>query len=247
MDFCDKIEERREYYIYCYNLIKYYPLMKEYPRLKGVYSLFDELKEKLYNIKQIKIDNISSSNLIYFEDYSRIYIKLHYEFIRKYYLYKILKEKNCDEFEFLKLVEKKFPYFIDLAKQLFPDKNEIINFFQQNVSESEETINKFLNCDDNILNDNVESYIKNYTAESFYYKYINKFLREGNFETFRILSSHIAKFIFKLYDYRTKILQIKINRIYIEECSLVLMKLKYIKNQQEGLYVILHLLRLLLI
>ena len=127
MDYCAKIKEIREYYIYCYNLEKYKPLIKEYPKLKGIYDKFDKLREELYNIQQIKIDILTSSNLIYFEDYSRIYIKLHYEFIRKYYLYKILKEKNCNEFEFLELVEKQFPYFLDLAKQLFPDKNEIIN------------------------------------------------------------------------------------------------------------------------
>ena len=51
--------------------------MNEYPKLKGVYNFFHKLKEKLYSIKPMKMDNIISSNLIYFEDYSRIYIKLH--------------------------------------------------------------------------------------------------------------------------------------------------------------------------
>ena len=58
--------------------------------------------------------------------------------------------------------------------------------------------------DNNILDDNIAKYVKNYTCEGFYYKYLNKFLREGNFDAFRILSSHVAKFIFKLYDYREK-------------------------------------------
>ena len=31
-------------------------------------------------------------------------------------------------------------------------------------------------------------------------------MRDGDFEAFRILSSHISKFIFKLYDYRNKII-----------------------------------------
>ena len=52
--------------------------MDEYPKLKGIYDIFEKLKEKFYSIKPMKMDFISSSNLIYFEDYSRLYIKLHY-------------------------------------------------------------------------------------------------------------------------------------------------------------------------
>ena len=60
----------------------------------------------------------------------------------------------------------------------------------------------FFQVDNNLLNDNICSYINNYTKEGFYYRNLNKFLREGNFKAFRILSSHVAKFIYKLYDYR---------------------------------------------
>ena len=56
-----------------------------------------------------------------------------------------------------------------------------------------------INCEDDIKN-----YIHNYTSELFYYKYINKFLREGDFDAFRILSSHLSKFIYNLYIYREK-------------------------------------------
>ena len=178
--------------------------MNEYPKLKGIYNIFEELKKKLYSITPMKMDNISSANLIYFEDYSRLYIKLHYEFIRKYMLFKILKSHNYNEAQFLDLVEEEYPYFMDLAKQLFPKTKETIDFFKANINEKEEVINEVFKIDENILNDNVKSYIKNYTAESFYYKYLNKFLREGNFEAFRILSSHIAKFVYKLYEYREK-------------------------------------------
>ena len=104
------------------------------------------------------------------------------------------------------MVEKQYPYFLDLAKQLFPDKNEIIYFFKKNTETSEDIIKNVFRCDDNLLNDNIKFYVRNYTAESFYYKYLNKFLRDGDFEAFRILSSHISKFIFKLYDYRNKII-----------------------------------------
>jgi len=203
-DYCSDIDQIREYFIYCFNQEKYIPLMKEYSKLKGVYNDFHKLKEKLYDIKQMKIGNISSSNLIYFEDYIRIYIKLHYEFIRKYKLYKSLKSKNCNESQFFALVEKVNPYYLDLAKQIFPNKEETIKFFRENTKESEETLNKIFQVDDNVLSDNIKIYIKNYTNESFYYLYLNKFLREGNFDAFRKLSSHLAKFIYKLYDYREK-------------------------------------------
>ena len=75
-----------------------------------------------------------------------------------------------------------------MAKQIFPDKNETIDFFIKNTNETKETLNEVFKCDDNILDDNIKSYIHNYTKEGFYYKYLNKFLREGNFDVFRILS-----------------------------------------------------------
>ena len=91
--------------------------MDKYSKLKGVYNIFSELKD------EITMNNIHSSNLIFFEDYSRLYIKLHYEFIRKYSLYKLLISNKCNEFQFLELVKTKFPHFLELAKQLFPDIN----------------------------------------------------------------------------------------------------------------------------
>ena len=203
-DYCSDIKQIREYYIYCYLKDKYIPLMNKYTKLKGIYNEFAELKKKLYTIDEIQMNNIASSNFLFFEDYSRIYIKLHYEFIRKYSLYKILKSKNYNESQFLHLVEKEFLHFLPISRQLFPDKNETINFFLKNTNESAKTIKEIFECDDNILNDNIKCFIQNYTKESFYYKYLNKFLREENFDAFRILSSHISKFLFKLYDYREK-------------------------------------------
>ena len=86
----------KECYIYCYWKEKYLPLLNKYTKLKGVYNNFSDLKEKLYSIKGINNGIIKSSNLIYFEDYSKTYIKLHYEIIRKYKLFKILKSNNYD-------------------------------------------------------------------------------------------------------------------------------------------------------
>ena len=81
-------------------------------------------------------------------------------FIRKYSLYKLLKRENFSESEFLELIKIKYPYFMDLAKQLFPDKEEIINFFENNTNEPKEKIEKIFENDDNILNDNIRTYIQ---------------------------------------------------------------------------------------
>ena len=89
-DYCSNINEIREYLIFCFDEEKYKPLMNKYPKLKGIYSNFYYIIDILYSLSPIKMNNISSSNLIFFEDYSRIYIKLHYEFIQKYSLYKII-------------------------------------------------------------------------------------------------------------------------------------------------------------
>ena len=169
-DYCSNIKVIREYFIYCFQKNKYIPLMSIYPKLKGVYNEFNELKEKLYTISEIKMENICSSNLIFFEDYSRIYIKLHYEFIRKYSLYKILKSNNYSEQEFLYYIEKKCPSFLDTAKQLFPDKNETIDYFLKIIDESPKTLNQYFQCDNNILDDNINKYVHNYTCEGFYYR-----------------------------------------------------------------------------
>ena len=198
-DYCSNIKEIKEYYIYCYQKEKYISLLKEYPKLKGVYNNFEQLKCNLYNLPGTKNEIIKSSNLMSFEDYNSIYIKLHYEFIIKYDLYKKFKAKSITEEQFLSFIKKKEPYFLELAEQIFPDKNEIIDFFINNTNESPILIRNIFDSDDNI-----KSYIRNYTLESFYYKYLNKFLREGDFNAFRILSSHISKFIYNLYDYREK-------------------------------------------
>ena len=203
-DYCSNMKEIREYFIYCWLKDKYIPLMNQYRKLNGVYNIFSELKEKLYHINEIKIDYVQSSNLISFEDYSKLYIKLHYEFIRKYSLYKILKSKNFTESEFLYYVGKKYPHFLNTAKQLFPNKEETIDYFMTKLNETRKKLNAIFENDNNILDDNIAKYVKNYTCEGFYYKYLNKFLREGNFDDFRRLSTHVAKFIFKLYDYREK-------------------------------------------
>ena len=200
-DYCSNINIINSYYIFCYNKKKYIPLIKEYPKLKGVYNTFKELTFTLYNLSLAKKEIIKSSNLIYFEDYNSLYIKLHYEIIIKYSLYKILKKNNITEEEFLQFIEKKYPYYLELALQILPKVNEIIEFFYDEMDKkvSIEEIREMFYSDDDI-----KSYIRNYTKESFYYKQLNKFLREGDLDAFRTLSSHMSKFIFNLYDYRKK-------------------------------------------
>ena len=194
----------REYYILCSGNEKksnYNYLANKYPKLKGIYEDELELDKQLSSIPCTKInENIKSSNIIFFRDYKKIYVKLHFEIIRKYVLYKILKEHNYDENDFLAKVEWAYPKLLDVAKQLFPKRSELIDFFKKKVTnESPKIIEEMLN-----ISDNVENYIKNYTAESFYYRNLNLFLRTGDFDAFRTLSSHVSKFIYYLYEYREK-------------------------------------------
>ena len=63
--YCSNMNQIREYYIYCFLKEKYMPLMDKYSKLKGVYNIFSILKEKLYTIKEIEMNYINSSNLIY--------------------------------------------------------------------------------------------------------------------------------------------------------------------------------------
>jgi hypothetical protein len=201
------VKEFKAYYIYCYEKAKYLPLIKKYRKLKGVYNDYNDFKNQIFLIEGIKNEIKQSSNLIFWNDYNKIYIKLHYEIIRKYSLYKLLKSISNDESKFLQdapkfldLVNKKFPYYLDLAKQLlYHDENDMIDYFIKNTDEDEETIKNVFNG-----NHNIDNYISNYTLESFYYKYLNKFLREGNYKSFRTLSNHISKFIYHLYEYRKR-------------------------------------------
>ena len=96
----------------------------------------------------------------------------------------------------------------------------MINFFANNTTENLEDIQKIFNSSHDI-----QSYISNYTIESFYYKYLNRFLREGNLDFFRILSNHISKFIYHLYEYRKKIIHTQVQsnlyrQMYIDKKDL---------------------------
>lgn len=196
----------REYYIYCFLKEKYSYLYSKYNKLKGIYNDARELNKKLSVIETKINNNIKSSNLIFFEDYSRIFIKLHFEIIRKYSLYKLLKENNFNEQRFLEKVKFVNPKFLNIAKQLIPDKSEIINYFTDKLDLNNKIVSEVFNNDGSI-----ENFISNYTADSFYYSNINKFLREGDFDSFRILSSHLSKFIYYLYEYREKNPQVNYN------------------------------------
>ena len=223
-NYCSVIPEIKFYFIYCSAVEKYLNLEQNYNQLKGVYNNFKFLIGGLLSLPIIQNPPLNSSNLIFFDDYNRIYIKLHYEIIKKYYLYKLLKSQNNDEMKFHQIIENKFPYYRYLAEELLRhDKNEIKEFFKKNTGENEELIESVFNASHNIRN-----YIKFYTYEGFYYKYINLFLRQGNLETFKILSSHISKFIYHLYEYRKHIIQ--------EQDTSVLFRSMYITREEFEIY-----------
>ena len=186
------------YYIYCFDNQNYYPLMQKYPKVKNILKTFNDLKRVITDNQPVKNTHIRSSNLIFLSDYNRTFIKLHYEIIRKYSLYKIFKSKNYDKTKFLELINNKFPYYENMAKELiFNDDDAMVKFFRDTINEPEEILRKVFNS-----NHDIKEYISNYTIESFYYRNLNRFLRSSDFKSFRILSNHISKFIYHLYEYR---------------------------------------------
>ena len=201
-DYCERnnINNIIFYLIFCGNKAKYENLIQKYTKLKGIFTSFPDLTKFIFsnNALMPKSIRIKASNFIFLSDYNSIFIKLHFEIARKYSLYKLFKSKNIDKNKFLELIKNKNDYYKSLARELlFNDDETMVKYFKIKTKESEEKLRQVFNGQHNVQN-----YISNYTVESFYYKYINKVLREGDFNTFRILSNHISKFIYHLYKYK---------------------------------------------
>ena len=175
------------------------PLYKSFPKLRGIFNNFTELKNNIFsetNLLIIKNLPIQSKNLILLNDYNDYYIKFHFEIVRKYSIYKLLK--TTDEKKFMELINKKKPYYLSMAKELIlNDDEEMIKYFKKYTNESEESLRKIFK-----KNHDINNYIENYTVESPYYKYLNKFLREADYQSFRLLANHISKFIYHSQQYR---------------------------------------------
>ena len=105
---------------------------------------------------------------------------------------------------------------------IYNDDEAMLQFFKTKTKESETNLRKYFNNDHT-----VQHYISNYTLEGFYYRYINKFLREGDFNSFRLLSNHISKFMYKLYEYRKTKIQI---------CNSILYRYMYITPNEFQIY-----------
>ena len=211
-DYCIKnnINNIYAYYIYCFNLEKYLHLKQTYQKLKGIFNSFDDLTSSLFSNPAIPLASIKSSNLIFLSDYNRIYIKFHFEIIRKYSLYKLFKSNNSDKSKFMELIKNKNSYYKDLASELiYNDDEAMVKYFKSVTKEPESELRKVFNYIHNI-----DNYIANYKIESFYYRYLNKFLREGDFKSFRLLSNHVSKIIYHLYEYKKTHFQLSISTLY---------------------------------
>jgi hypothetical protein len=197
--------------------------MQKYPNLKGILSTFDDLKKVITDNQPAINKHIRSSNLIFLSDYNSTFIKLHYEIVRKYSLYKLFKSKDYDKTKFLELIQNKFPYYENIARELiYNDDEAMVKFFKDITKEPEEELRKVFNH-----NHDVTEYISNYTIESFYCRNINKFLRTSDFKSFRILSNHISKFIYHLYEYR---------KTHYQFSNSVLYRSMYITQDEFNLY-----------
>ena len=57
-----------------------------------------------------------------------------------YWKIRILKSKNLSESEFLIFIAKKYPQFLNSAKQLFPNITESIDYFTQKTNKSQKEL-----------------------------------------------------------------------------------------------------------
>ena len=220
-NYCEKknINNIYKYYILCAHIEKYLPLKNIYPKLEdklkdklkvNIFNDIDVLKKEIVNPNNYVKENIpiKSSNFIFLEDYNNIYIKFHFEIVRKFFLYKLLKSKNMDKSKFMELIKNKNDYYKNMARELINIDDEVLIKFFKNIK-NEAILKKVFNNSHNI-----QGYISNYTQECFYYENINKSLREGDYKTFRILSNHLAKFIYHLLEYKKTINQKNDNILY---------------------------------
>ena len=211
-DFCalKNINQIYIYIIYCMNRQNYLPLFYKYSRLKYIFTEFEDLHSTIFRSPTISNPSINSSNLIFLRDYNDTYIKLHFEIIRKYSIYKLLKDNDGNKSKFLELVNNKNTYYKNMARELlYEDDETLVYYFKMKTGTNEQNLRKVFN-----YNHNIKEYISNYTVESFYYEWINKFLREGDLKSFRLLSNHLAKFIYHLKEYRKKNYQSSLSTLY---------------------------------
>ena len=226
-DYCEtkNINNIIFYLIFCGNKAKYQNLIRQHNKLKGIFTNFDDLTKFIFSDNSLipKSIRIKASNFIFLSDYNSTYIKLHFEIARKYSLYKFFKSKNIDKNKFLELIKNKNDYYRSLARELlFNDDETMVKYFKIKTKESEIKLRQVFNG-----KHNVQNYISNYTLESFYYKYINKALREGDFNTFRILSNHISKFIYHLYEYK---------KTHFQNSNSTLYRTMYISQNEYSTY-----------
>ena len=226
-DYCEtkNINNIIFYLIFCGNKAKYQNLIRQHNKLKGIFTNFDDLTKFIFSDNSLipKSIRIKASNFIFLSDYNSTYIKLHFEIARKYSLYKFFKSKNIDKNKFLQLIKNKNDYYRSLARELlFNDDEAMVKYFKAKTKESEIKLRQVFNG-----KHNVQNYISNYTLESFYYKYINKALREGDFNTFRILSNHISKFIYHLYEYK---------KTHFQNSNSTLYRTMYISQNEYSTY-----------
>jgi len=213
------------YYIFCSSIEKYLPLKQRYPRLKNIFNTFDELKNKAL-ADQIAISQQpkKSSNLIFLSDYNQTYVSWHFDLARKFSLYKSLKSnKSFDETKYFELVKNKSSYYKELASDLAnSDEEAIIKIFRIYTQENEFELRKVFN-----IKKDIKNFISNYTAENFYRKYINEYIKDNNSLFFALLSNQMCKFIYALYESKKNNYQLSIATFY---------KKVYITTEDLNLY-----------
>lgn len=101
-DYCIQNDINRIYifFIFCFKKKNYCHLFKSFPKLKGIFTNFEDLKKILFSENPLIIKNcrVCSRSLILLKDYNDTYIKLHFEIVRKFSMYKLLKTNGEEKF-----------------------------------------------------------------------------------------------------------------------------------------------------
>ena len=199
------------YYIFCSHIERYLHLKQRYPRLENIFNSFDDLISNTLS-NQNKINLLQKSpNLIFLSDYNQTYVSWHFDLARRFAIYKSLKSnKSFEQSKYFELVKNKRSYYKDLANDLVIFEEEyLIGVFQALSEENELELRKVFK-----LNKDIKNFVSNYTAENFYYKYINKFIKENDFLSFRYLSNQMCRFIYYLYESKKNNYQLSIETFY---------------------------------
>ena len=163
--------------IFCYNIDRYLPLKKDFPKINNILNSFSDI---FYNLNDCNINNDSSiigGNIITFEDYTNTYYKYH--------------SKLAEFFdENYKSLNYKTTY-----------KNKFINFIESEIISRKSNIIDWVN---RVSEGTVKQFIEAYTGETELCYSLNRWLRNLDNNQYDSIKYFAGPFSYALYQYANK-------------------------------------------